>query len=56
MKRNEVLELSFEFALQVIGYCEQLEKMAKEPPAIVNISKINFFIFIILFVININEF
>lgn len=25
MKRNEVLELSFEFALQIIEYCEQLE-------------------------------
>jgi hypothetical protein len=25
-KRNEILELSFEFALQVIEYCELLEE------------------------------
>jgi four helix bundle protein len=29
LKRNEILELSFEFALQVIEYCEQLEKSHK---------------------------
>lgn len=26
--RNEVLELSFEFALQIITYCEELEENA----------------------------
>ena len=29
MKRNEVLELSFEFALQIIVYCELLEENKK---------------------------
>ena len=29
MKRNEVLELSFEFALQIIVYCELLEENRK---------------------------
>ena len=28
-KRNEILELSFEFALDVISYCEQLETQRK---------------------------
>jgi len=28
-KRNEILELSFEFALQVIDYCELLEEKRK---------------------------
>jgi len=28
-KRNEILELSFEFALQIITYCETLEEMRK---------------------------
>ena len=28
-KRNEILELSFEFALQVIEYCELLEEKRK---------------------------
>ena len=28
-KRNEILELSFEFALEVIGYCELLEESRK---------------------------
>ena len=28
-KRNEILELSFEFALQIIAYCELLEESRK---------------------------
>jgi len=28
-KRNEILELSFEFALQLIDYCELLEEKRK---------------------------
>lgn len=28
-KRNEILELSFEFALQIISYCEVLEENRK---------------------------
>ncbi len=28
-KRNEILELSFEFALQIIDYCELLEEKRK---------------------------
>jgi len=28
-KRNEILEISFEFALQVINYCELLEEKGK---------------------------
>lgn len=28
-KRNEILELSFEFALQIIEYCEMLEEKRK---------------------------
>jgi four helix bundle protein len=28
-KRNEILELSFEFALQIISYCELLEENKK---------------------------
>ncbi|MEA1979517.1 MAG: four helix bundle protein [candidate division Zixibacteria bacterium] len=28
-KRNEILELSFEFALQIISYCEMLEEKRK---------------------------
>ena len=28
-KRNEILELSFEFALQIISYCELLEEHKK---------------------------
>lgn len=28
-KRNEILELSFEFALQIIAYCELLEEKRK---------------------------
>jgi four helix bundle protein len=28
-KKNEILELSFEFALQIIGYCELLEENRK---------------------------
>lgn len=28
-KRNEILELSFELALNVIGYCEKLEEARK---------------------------
>ena len=28
-KENEIVELSFEFALQIIDYCEQLEKNRK---------------------------
>jgi four helix bundle protein len=29
VKRNEILELSFEFALQIIVYCEMLEENKK---------------------------
>lgn len=28
-KRNDILELSFDFALQIISYCEQLEEKRK---------------------------
>ena len=28
-KRNEILELSFEFALQIVAYCELLEEKRK---------------------------
>ena len=28
-KRNEILELIFEFAMQIISYCETLEEMKK---------------------------
>ena len=28
-KRNDILELSFDFALQSISYCEQLEEKRK---------------------------
>ena len=28
-KRNEIVELSFEFALQIIAYCELLEEKRK---------------------------